>query len=184
MKKITFTLIAIVLSLTVYAQKVLPEIKSGTTIMSIAIVQGQQIPLFLTINSITDGISLGWAVEGYGDGSFKMSAKAVENGNKMFMTTQPALGETKLADDETFGFISRSSFKSLSESKSFNYNGIKFKLKTSTSTVPKINGKEADAINVVSEDGKYEFWVLNNPSLPLIIQSSGLTPDIIISEIK
>jgi len=56
----------------------LPEIKSGTTITSIAIVQGQQIPLFLTINSIADGISLGWAVEGYGDGSFKMNAKAIE----------------------------------------------------------------------------------------------------------
>lgn len=184
MKKIIFTLIAFLFSIATFAQKYLPEIKAGTTITSIAIVQGQQIPLFLTINSITDGISLGWAVEGYGDGFFKMSAKAMENGNKMFMTTQPSLGETELADDETFGFLSKSSFKTLLENKSFSYNGLKFKLKTSTAAAPKINGKEADAINVVSEDGKYEFWVLNNPSLPLIIQSSGLTPDIIISEIK
>lgn len=162
----------------------MPEIKSGTTITSIAIVQGQQIPLFLTTNSIADGISLGWAVEGYGDGSFKMNAKAIENGNKMFMITQPAMGETKLADDETFGFISKSTFKSLLESKSFNYKGLKFNLKTSSNAAPKINGKEADAINVISVDVKYEFWLLNNLSFPLIIQSSGLTPDIIISEIK
>jgi len=162
----------------------LPEIKSGTTITSIAIVQGQQIPLFLTINSIADGISLGWAVEGYGDGSFKMNAKAIENGNKMFMITQAAMRETKLADDETFGFISKSTFKFLLESKSFNYKGLKFNLKTSSNAAPKINGKEADAINVISVDVKYEFWLLNNLSFPLIIQSSGLTPDIIISEIK
>jgi len=184
MKKIIFTLIVFLFSIAAFAQKYLPEIKAGTTITSNASVQGQQIPLLLTINSITDGVSLGWAVEGYGEGSFKMSNKAMESGNKMFMTTQPAFGETKLADDETFGFISKSSFKSLLENKSFNYNGLKFKLKTSIATAPKINGKEADAINVVSEDGKYEFWVLNHPSFPLIIQSSGLTPDIIISEIK
>jgi len=100
------------------------------------------------------------------------------------MITQPAMGETKLADDETFGFISKSTFKSLLESKSFNYKGLKFNLKTSSNAAPKINGKEADAINVISVDVKYEFWLLNNLSFPLIIQSSGLTPDIIISEIK
>ena len=36
----------------------------------------------------------------------------------------------------------------------------------------------------VNEDGKQELWVLNNAAFPLIIQSTGQSTDIIMSEIK
>lgn len=184
MKKMIFTLIAFVFSMAAFAQKVLPEIKSGSVIQASVFVQGQEYPLLLAVKGINDDISLDWVVDAYGEGTFKMSAKALESGSKLLMTTQPGLGETKLADDETFGLISKTAFKSLNGTKSFTYSGLKFKLKTPSSTAVKINGKEADAINVVSEDGKFELWILNNPNFPFIIYSSGLTPDIIISEIR
>ena len=48
----------------------------------------------------------------------------------------------------------------------------------------KIGGKEMDATQIVSEDGKIELWILNNPNFPFILQTAGLPIDIVVSEIK
>ncbi len=47
-----------------------------------------------------------------------------------------------------------------------------------------INGKEVDATHVASEDGKLELWILNNSNFPFILQTAGMSIDIVISEIK
>lgn len=184
MKKIIFTLIAFVFSVALYAQKTLPEIKTGTVLNCSAYVQGQEFPLLLTLKSIAGPVSFAWAVDGYGEGTFEMTAKSLESGSKFHVTTQPALGATKLADDETFGIISKSAYKALIDKKVFAYNGINFKIQTPDSKPMKLNGKEADATHVISEDGKMELWILNNATFPLILQSVGLATDIIVGEIK
>lgn len=184
MKKIFLTLCCAILSVMVYAQKTMPEIKVGTAMYASAYVQGQEFPLALKINSLTAPFSVGWAVDGYGEGSFEMSAKAMESANQFSSPTQPALGVTKLTDAETFLIISKSAYKSLADSKSFTYGGYKFVPATTPTTI-KVNGKEVDATHVVSEGStKIELWILNNAAMPIILQSSGLPTDISITEIK
>ncbi|TKB96589.1 hypothetical protein [Pedobacter cryotolerans] len=183
MKKIMLTLAAVVFAITTFAQKTMPEIKVGTIFSSSAFVQGQEFPLLLTVKSIDGPVSIGWAVDGYGEGSFDMSKKAFDSANKMLQVTQPSLGATKLADDETFGLISKSAYKSLTENKTFTYSGVKFTLKTPALAF-KLNAKEVDATNVISEDGKLELWILNNPNFPFILQSNGMPTDIVVLDIK
>lgn len=184
MKKIILTLVAFIFSVAVQAQKILPEIKIGTTLNCSAYVQGQEYPLLLSVKSIAGPVSIGWAVDGYGEGTFEMSTMALENGTKLAVVTQPSLGATKLADDETFGIISKATYKSLVDNKVFIYNGLNFKVKTTDANPMKMGGKEIDATHVVSEDGKVELWVLNNPTFPFILQSLGLSTDIVVDQIK
>lgn len=184
MKKIFLTLCCAVLSVMAYAQKTMPEIKVGTAMYASAYVQGQEFPLALKINSLTAPFSIGWAVDGYGEGSFEMSAKAMESANQFSSPTQPALGVTKLADTETFLVISKSAFQSLTDNKSFSYGGYKFVPSTTPKAI-KVNGQEVDATHVVSDGStKIELWILNNAAMPIILQSSGLATDISITEIK
>ena len=184
MKKIIAICLCLVTFMGARAQKTVPEIKAGTVMNASAFVQGQEFPLSLTVKSITAPVSIGWSVEGYGEGAFEMTAKSVESGTQLLAVTQPALGITKLNDTETFGIISNAAFKTLSATKAFTYSGVKFKLKSPETAGVKINGKEVDAFHVISEDGKQELWILNNAAFPFIVQSVGQATDIVISEIK
>ena len=183
MKKIALTFLAMVLYTVSFAQKTLPEIKVGTTFNCSAFVQGQEFPLTLSVKSMAGPVSIGWVVDGYGEGTFEMTSNALENAKTMLLVTQPETGATKLSDDETFGIISKSAFKSLTEKQEFTYSGINFKLK-SPATAFKIGANEVDASHVVSADGKFEFWILNNPNFPFVLQSAGMPTDITVAEIK
>ena len=112
-----------------------------------------------------------------------MSKKAADSASQMLVVTQPATGVTKLNDDETFGLISKSAYKSLIDNKEFSYSGMKFKLK-SPATAFKVSGKEMDVSHVVSDNGSLELWILNHPNFPFIVQSSGMPTDIVVVEIK
>lgn len=184
MKRLLISLLCLGFFITAQAQKVLPEVKVGTVLYCSAFVQGQELPLILTLKSIAGPVSIGWSVDGYGDGSFDMSAKALENANQFSVPTQPALGATKLGDTETFGFLSKAAYKSLMETKTFTYGGMKFKIKSSDASAMKIGGKEMDVSHVESEDGKLQLWILNNPNLPLMLQTAGLATDILVVDIK
>ncbi|GGI27543.1 hypothetical protein [Pedobacter mendelii] len=184
MKKIITICFCVAFAINVNAQKTVPEIKTGTVMYASAFVQGQEFPLLLTVKSITAPVSIGWSVEGYGEGAFEMSAKSVESGTQFLAVSQPALGITKLGDNETFGVISKSAFKSLVDTKAFTYGGAKFKIKTPETSAIKISGKEVDVFHVASEDGKQELWILNSAAFPYIVQSIGQTTDITITEIK
>lgn len=184
MRKIIFTLLSLGFFMVAQAQKALPEIKVGTVLNCNAYVSGQEFPLVLTVKSIAGPVSMGWSVDGYGDGSFEMTAKALESGTDFFVTTQPALGATKLTDAETFGLISKAAYKTLIDTKTFTYGGKKFKVKTTDAKPMKWGSKELDATHVASEDGKTEIWILNNPNFPLMVQTVGFGTDIIVNEIK
>lgn len=183
MKRIFLSLVCLSLTLVSFAQKTLPEIKDGTKMTASAFLQGQAYPLNFVIKSAKAPISLAWSVEGYGDGEFVISEKALESGTSIYLT-QPNLGTTKLSDSETYGLISKAAYKSLIDTKGFSYSGIKFKAKTTGLNPLKIGNKEIDASQVASEDGKIEFWILNNPIFPFILQTAGLPIDILITDIK
>ncbi|WP_199139294.1 hypothetical protein [Pedobacter sp. ASV12] len=182
-RKIVFTLCGLGLAITGFAQKFMPEIKAGTTLNATVFVQSQEVPVTFTIKRIETPITLAWFVDGYGEGAFELSQKAYESGKEIY-TQQPPQGTTKLSDSETYGLISKDAYKSLTANKSFTYNGLKFKPKETGLNPMKLDGKEIDATQVASEDGKIELWILNNPNFPLILQSAGLGLDVVIHEIK
>ena len=184
MKKIISSLCFIAMFFVANAQKFVPEVKTGTLITANAIVNGQEFPLALKIISATAPYSIGWGVDGYGEGSFEMSEKAFTDGSELLQVSQPATGSATLTDKQTFGIISKSAFKSLVDTKSFTYSSAKFKVKTPEGAALKVNGKDVDTFHVVSEDGKQELWILNNAAFPLIIQSTGQATDIVMLEIK
>jgi len=183
MKRIFLSLVCLYLSISSFAQKVLPELKDGTKIGASAFVQGQEHPLSFTIKSMKGPVTLAWSVEGYGDGEFVMSEKSLASGTSIY-SSQPGLGATKLSDTETYGVISKAAYKSLVDTKALTYSGIKFKAKTPDPNPMKIGGKEMDATRITSEDGKVELWILNNPDFPFILQTAGMPIDIVVTEIK
>jgi hypothetical protein len=183
MKKLLFTCCLLLLTSLAFAQKKMPELKEGTLINSVVLIEGQEIPLQIFIKKLNNPFTLTWEVSGFGSGSFEMSDKALESATKMFVTTQPDLGVTKLQDDETFLLISKKAFQAFVNEKEFIYSGLKFKQSTNPKSI-KIGGQEIDAFHVVSNQGNIELWVLNNPNFPLILQSTGLDADIVMQEIK
>lgn len=182
-RKIAFTLCCLGLVAMAYAQQLKPEIKVGTILGATVFVQGQEVPVTFTIKRLEAPVTLAWVVDGYGEGAFEMSQKAIENGKEIY-TQQPPQGTTKLSDSETFVLISKAAYKALVTNKSFAYNGLNFKPKETGLNPMKLGGKEIDATQVVSEDGKVEIWILNNPDFPLILQTAGLGMDLVINEIK
>jgi hypothetical protein len=183
MKKIFLTVLGLTLFTGAFAQKSLPELKKGTVLEASGYMNGQQFPLTFTIKSLASPASLGWAVDGYGEGTFEMSDKALDSAMKMMVGSQPSQGVTKLADDQTYGLISKSAYKTLIDTKALTYSGVKFKVKADAKPM-KINGKDADVTYIVSEDGKLEYWILNNPAFPIIVQSAGMPIDIVVTTIK
>lgn len=184
MKRIFLSLLCLSFSVSLFAQKLLPEIKDGTKMYASAMYQGQEIPVFYTIKSAKAPVSITWSVEGYGDGEFVMSEKALAGATTLF-ASQPQPGDAKkLADSETYGLISKAAYKSLIDTKALTYSGIKFKVTSPDPNPIKLGGKEIDAIRITSEDGKMGLWILNNPDIPLILQTAGMPIDIVVTEIK
>ncbi len=183
MKKIIFTFFALCLTVGVFAQKFSPTIKEGTVLNCSVFVQGQELPLTLDIKSAATPFVIGWSVEGYGDGTFEMSGNAIAKADKLYSPTQPSLGATKLADDETFGMLSKAAYQSLVDKKELTLSGITFKIKPVAMPM-KFGDKELDVTHLTGAEGKLEIWILNNEKFPLILQTAGMPTDIIVTDIK
>lgn len=183
MKRIILTLCYLGLLVTAQAQKIMPEIKAGTTLGATAYVNGQEVPVLFTLKRIEAPITFAWSVDGYGEGEFEINQKGYESGKSIY-TEQPPQGTVKLGDNETYGLISKEAYKSLADTKTFTYNTLKFKTKETGAKPMKFGDKEVDVTHVASEDGKVELWILNNPNFPLILQTAGFGIDILIHQIK
>jgi hypothetical protein len=163
-------------SSSVFAQKYVPVIKEGSVINYDAYSKGlgQHVPLILTIKSLGDPVKIQWDVDGYGTGSFEIPAMALDSGSKLVIKQPDPDGVTKMKNDETLMIISKATFGSLVKNNAFQLNGQKFTVSTDT-TAYKINDKTADIFHAVSENGKGELWVLNNPDFPLIYKAKSVT---------
>ena len=159
-----------------FAQKYVPVIKEGTVINydAFSTALGQHIPLILTIKSLGDPVKIQWNVEGYGTGSFEIPAKAMESGTKLVIKQPDPDGVTTLNDNETIIVLSKSIFNSMVKDKAFELNKQKFTVTTDTASY-KINDKQADVFHAISDNGKSELWVINNPDFPLIFRGKSVT---------
>jgi hypothetical protein len=177
MKKIVLSIIVVGLCLSAVAQKYVPAIKEGSSIIYDAYSKGlgQSISLTLTVKKLdTTGVKLQWSVDGYGSGMFEIPAKAFANGTKLVVKQPSPDGTTTLNDDETLAIISKATFNSLVTNKTFQLNGQKYNVISDTTTY-KVNDKPADVFHATTENGKNEIWVLNIPYFPLVYHAKSVT---------
>ncbi|WP_342646766.1 hypothetical protein [Mucilaginibacter sp. CSA2-8R] len=182
MKKIVSFIILVLSVYTSVAQKMVPQIKNGTVLSYTAYARafGQSLPAVLTITDLNAPLKIKWMISGLGTGTFEISAKAVQSGNKMALR-EPGFNEvTKLKDNETLAFLSKDTFNNLKDKKNFELNGLTFKVEESAPAY-QLDGKEVDTFYAVSEKGKAKIWVLNNPDFPLICKIEGTAQGIDLS---
>ncbi len=174
MKTIYAFALVLCLNVTAFAQKYIPQIKAGTVLNFNAYSRafGQDVPLQLTIISVTAPVQLKFNVPQLGTGTFEISTKAMESGKKMAFKEPEMDGITKLKDDETLAVLSKNTFTNLTTNKTFELNGQTFKVTDDTAPY-KINDKEADVFYAVTANGKTKLWILNNPDFPLICKLEG-----------
>ncbi|MVN21076.1 hypothetical protein [Mucilaginibacter arboris] len=159
---------------TAFAQKYVPQFKNGTVLNYTAHSNafGQDIPLTLTITSITAPVQMQYNIPQLGTGTFEMSEKAITSGKKMALKEPQTDGVTKLKDDETLAVLSKNTFNNLITNKTFELNGQTFNVIADTTSY-KINDKEADIFYAETAKGKTKLWILNNPDFPLIYKLKG-----------
>ncbi|MEO6524602.1 MAG: hypothetical protein ABIN91_23155 [Mucilaginibacter sp.] len=171
MKKIHLLLFLSMGCLGAFAQKYVPQITAGTQIAYTVSKDGESIAFRLNIHSISDSLKMDWEVSEYGNGSYTMALKSLQNGKKMVLKVPLPDEVTQLPDTETMGFISRSAFKCMAKNKFMVFDNMKYILSTVTTPPINSNGQELDVIHAVSVDGRNQLWILNNPDFPLICKT-------------
>jgi len=173
MKKICSFFLLILIGYAAFSQKYVPVIEQGTliTYKVASRATGQTANITLTMLNLTDTIKIKWEIPFVGTGSFQITPKGVQSGTKLLIQEPQPDEITKLNDDETLMFLSKDTFSSLVNNKTFTLNGYIFNVKTDTSTFS-ISNQAADVFYAVSVKGNREIWILNNPGLPIICRSN------------
>lgn len=112
------------------------------------------------------GVTLHWGIERnlkWWQGSYKMSAEAVDQGNALSYLMPEDGNNVSLANQETFAMISRDAYRQLKSLGRFTYDGVEYE-KQATEQSP-IWGT---IIQVCDSEGAH-LQILDNPQLPLIV---------------
>ncbi len=165
-----------------------PGLKSGLVLEYEILSQGQEIPLSMTISTVSDAeIIFDFDFMGGTTGKFVNTKANLEKGS-FFNWDQPVAGEERrIAEDQTLAMVSRPFLKDLLTKKKAKYDGMDFIFKP----VPKgeeiiIDGKTVDAVFAETESGATRLWVLNDQKYPLILKITGTSAgiDMTIKNIK
>lgn len=171
MKKLSLTILALVLGTTVFAQNTVPSIKGNSVITYTYTQDGQDLPLTLTFSSLGDPIKIDWNIEGVGSGNYEMSPKALESGKGMVITAAEPDQLTKLPSYQTVACISKEAFANMVKTQSFEFDDLKYTVKKDDGGTIKLNGKPLDVYHATATNGKGEMWILNNPDFPLVCKT-------------
>lgn len=187
MKKLLFLLSITFLYTAAHAQKYVPQFKNGSVLTYTAHARnlGQDIPLTLSLASISDPVTMQWSIPGYGSGSYVFTAKGMQSANRMALR-EPDMDEvTKLKDDETLAVLSKDTYNSLVTNKSFELNKQAFTVATDTTTYM-LNNKPLDITYATTANGKTKLWIINNPAFPVIykLQGGPMGVDLTLSALK
>jgi hypothetical protein len=147
MKKImlTFCLLA---ALSSWAQeKFSPAIKQGTKLNYSALVNGQTFPCTFSFDSVNTGyLKVGWAVEGFGNGSWIMKSKSLESALKGYWGEPSPGTQEEVPDDKSILVFSKAQWDMLQKEKTMNFDQQTFTVKTPTEKQQlKLAGKPVDA---------------------------------------
>jgi hypothetical protein len=171
--KILLSLLLSLLLLQTTAQPIAPPISEGTQLSYRYFLHGQTASINVTVKSVVDTVRLDWNLRGAA-GSYLISKAALQNGTKINFI-QPENGVVlKLADDETFGLISKTAFALLKKNKRFVYNNTTYALQNGSNEKPLTIGNQTlDVLHVAGVEEAGDMWILNNPTFPLIVQFSN-----------
>ena len=171
MKKLSLVILAFILCTAVYAQNYVPKIKGNSIISYTYTLEGQDLPMTLTFNSLGDPIKVDWNIDGIGSGNYEMSAEALATGKGMVNTTPAPDQLTKLPKYQTIACISKEAYNNMVKSNGFEFNDLKFSVTKDTTGAIKLNNRTLDVYHAVATNGKGEMWILNNPDYPLICKT-------------
>lgn len=175
MKKMLLALFVLSSLFGLAQEKVSPEIKKGTKLQYLALANGQEIPLIVSIDSLhPEFVRMKWTIEGYGDGSWSMKKKSLESG-KRGAWEEPQTGiDTEMAEDQTVLLFSKASWDQMKNNQPVLFDDHSFTVKQpNEQQLIKMNGKQVDAILLENEGGSSRIWILNNPSFPAILKVEG-----------
>jgi hypothetical protein len=187
--KACFLFTGLLISLSSFSQtKVLPEVKSGTKMQYTAMVNGQEIPVMFSIDSLAlDYLKIGWSVEGYGAGAWIMNKKSLQSANSgMGENPEPGV-EQVLPDDKAQLVLSKDQWAAAIKDKKVRHNNSDFNIVALPAGGEfKLKDKVVDAIYLETADKSTKMWVLNNPALPLLVKVVGNTngPDLTLLTIE
>lgn len=186
MKKI-FLIAAVLVSAVSFSQDVLkPAFKQKSKLKYLAHVDGQDIPLLLTIDSLTPSfVKFAWEIDGYGAGAWIMSAKSIESSTSGYWGNPSPGVDEKVPDDQHVLLFSKALWNSISKDKKVDYEQMTFTVKEATDAQKfKIGGKVVDAVYLESASGT-KLWILNDPAFPIMLKIEGNTkgPDMFASEL-
>jgi hypothetical protein len=171
MKKLALIILTTVLGTAVYAQTYVPQIKGNSVLNYTYTLEGQDLPMTLTFNSLGDPIKVDWSIDGIGSGNYEMSPEALASGKGMVNTTPLPDQLTKLPKYQTIACISKEAYADMIKNSSFEFDDLKFSVTKDTSGDIKLNNKALDVYHAIATNGKGELWILNNPNFPLICKT-------------
>jgi hypothetical protein len=177
MKKLFLSLVLSFATYCAFAQKYLPQIKTGSVLTYRAESRntGSTADVTLTILNISDPIKIKWDIPGLGSGFFTMSGKSIKSASKTIAEEPEPDMVTQLDTNKTLIILSKDAYRSMIDNKSFVLNGYTFEVQADTSTFA-INDKRADITYAITQKGHREIWVLNNPDFPIICKAHKVTP--------
>ena len=162
--------------------KFLPDFKAGSKMQYAAVVNGQEIPVLFTIDSVAaEYLKLGWSVEGYGQGAWVMKKNSLQSATGgMAENPEPGV-ELVLPDDKAQLILSKDQLAAATKDKKVKHNNVEFNVvPVPAGSEFKLADKVVDVIYLESADKSSKIWVLNNPALPLFLRVVGNTsgPDL------
>lgn len=186
MKRFIFTLLFISI---VFASKAQQSfvIKQGSVIGYTLRLHGQQVAFAITVTRLADSVVLDWKMRNTTGGTYIIQPNAVNKANKLnFVQPEPDTRVT-LPPNQTFFFISKVAFQNLLQKHSFEYDNTTYDLKNNDKPETLVvDGKKLEVLHVAARNETTEYWILNNPNLPLICRITGnpLEVDVEINALK
>jgi hypothetical protein len=171
MKKLSLAILAIALCTVVYAQGIVPQIKNNAVITYTYTLDGQDLPLTLTFNSLGSPIKIDWSIDGIGSGNYEMSAQALIDGKGMTIKAPEPDQLTKLPNYQTVACISKAAYNDMVKNQSFEFDDLKFTVTRDNTGAVKMGDKVLDVYHAIATNGKGEMWILNNPDFPLVCKT-------------
>ncbi len=186
MKKLFVMIFALVLCTMAFAQGIVPKIKENAVISYTYTLDGQDLPMTLTVSSLANPIKIDWSIDGVGTGNYEMSAKALDGGNSIMLKAPQPDQLTRLPGYQTIACISKAAYNDMIKNNAFEYSDLKYSVTKDNSGAVKLGGQTLDVYHAVATNGKGEMWILNNPDFPLVCKTkdSAQGADLMLVSIK
>ncbi|MGZ3755003.1 MAG: hypothetical protein ACXVAY_20925 [Mucilaginibacter sp.] len=187
MNKNLLVVLLLLVGMRAAGQMVSPEIKKGTIINYNFHLHGQSARFTLLFDNVTDSLKLKWGIRYLAGGTYIITPKSWQNAVGLNWVQPEASKVVLLPDDQTFCMLSKNAFHELVTNHRFTYNNTVYNFVDDAKTNAVMMGdQQVDALHVKAEGDTTEFWILNNPSFPLLckVKDNPLGIDIDLISVK